>query len=347
MVTSINEVEVDNSKCANCKINFPENDSPSRLCFDCKELFIKYPIPKWIYVFAGIILLLMIVSLINVPKYLSSTIHLHKTEKYLSEKKYLSASKEIKLVLEKFPSHVTANSYALIAASYNFDVLSAFDAYAKIEGTKIDDRELLTEIENAIERVEGLYPTDTALYHFILNHTFNNSNELSQSLDSVRKNNLIEPLMMMEIADAYYKFEDYKKSDSVLTQLFTEKKEFPYAFLLMASVKRKLGKYEEGLIYCDQFLNLNSEYASAIVQKAKIELTRFQDKKAEEYIKQAEAIDSLDPYVIEVKVLHLFLSGDVRSSMLELEKLKKYDDSENKILYNRTYKILHKIEKYR
>src|ERR1700748_1128090 len=97
--------------CANCKIEPSLPGYPTPLCATCRNSFIKYPIPKWIYAFGAGILVVMIIALVRVPPYLSVAINLGKAQNAINARKYKTAEKALDKVLAKVPDNTEAQLY--------------------------------------------------------------------------------------------------------------------------------------------------------------------------------------------------------------------------------------------
>src|SRR5438876_7536287 len=89
--------------CANCGNPAVLNEYPTKLCTECREQFIRYPVPKWLWLFAGAIGVIVLFSLFTLPRSISVGVALEKGKKAERQHRYVTAQKEFEKVLEKVP----------------------------------------------------------------------------------------------------------------------------------------------------------------------------------------------------------------------------------------------------
>jgi len=69
-------VELQSSNlCINCGKCEADEKYPNKLCTDCRDSFIKFPIPLWIKIFAAAVGAVVLISMVTLPKSLSTSIH--------------------------------------------------------------------------------------------------------------------------------------------------------------------------------------------------------------------------------------------------------------------------------
>lgn len=300
----IQDDAIDPILCVNCKNNPFEGDFPTKLCVKCRKHFVKYPIPKWIWLFAGGILLLMVIGMIRMPKYISAAYHLSRAEKAIEERAYYTAQKkELLLVIEETPENVVANGNLLIAAAYNHNYILSSFAYQKLAGKELDDNELYASIQNAMQLVDDNYPSNTTVYRkiFVAKDSVDVLKQIYNLL--VTKNNLDQYIVGVYVADKLYEKELYKEAEQILEQVLKNKPDFYPAMGLMIAIKRNLGQYDQANAFCDKLIELNSEDVIAYAQKTRVEIKRKDDVKAAEYATKAMEIDSVSLYAMEAQAM--------------------------------------------
>src|SRR5262245_25927138 len=102
--------------CVNCGNPAILNQYPTKLCSECREKFIKYPIPKWIWAFAGGIALVVLIALFNLPHALGTGIAFAKGKKAEKDHRYLLAQQEFEKVVQKEPGYIEGQAHLMIAA---------------------------------------------------------------------------------------------------------------------------------------------------------------------------------------------------------------------------------------
>src|SRR6218665_2194258 len=153
----------DTGLCTSCGKNPPEAGNKNRLCGACRQKFIRYPIPVWIWIFAGAVLLLMLISLVRVPAYYSAALHLGRAEKAMDDRRYVTAQRELQQALAVFPYNSEMNGKLLIASGHNFDFATFSGAYNKIAAHNFTDKALLSEMEAMVVSLQSFFPKDSSL----------------------------------------------------------------------------------------------------------------------------------------------------------------------------------------
>lgn len=336
----IQEVATDSILCVHCKKSSFEEGYSTKLCLDCREQFIKYPIPKWIWIFAGVIVLIMIMSMIRMPKYVSAAYHLGRAEKAIDKKAFFTAQKELLIVVESFPDNLTANCNLLIAAARNHEYAMAVFAYNKITGKEIDDNDLYTVLQNSIQSVEADFPNDTSLLAKIV-LSKDSSNDLMQIYNFLAfKDNIDQHIAGVHIASKFYDRDLYLEADSILSKVLSKKSDYYPALSLMTGVKRNLKQYDMSIAICDRMLEENSEDILAISQKSKTELKRHQDAKAAEYAAEAMRIDPNNIYALEAQVMVDYYANRKTEVTAQLAKIVEAENGGDNIISTRVENLV-------
>src|SRR5436305_11145102 len=102
--------------CVACGNSQTLEEHPTRLCADCRQKFINYPFPKWIWLFGGGVLVIVIISLFTLPRNLAIGIALEKGKKAAHDHNYVTAEREFKKVVAKVPTYTEGNAQLMIAS---------------------------------------------------------------------------------------------------------------------------------------------------------------------------------------------------------------------------------------
>lgn len=332
--------------CINCKTRPATENAPNKLCPECREGFIKHPIPKWLFGFLAGIAVLMLISLYNMPGFVKTAIYMHRAQKALEGHYYKTALNESDKVLARYPRNIQANAIRMVASSYNLDVLRLTQASAALEGISIEDKGLYQDMTDAMARVNQYFPNDTIVYQRVSNFKADSAAVLKSFMNVISMKNELELCSKYILADKFYDIKAYHISDSLLQVILGVNREHIPALHLLAALKRNEEKYDEALGICDRLLAINHQDASALSQKARIEIKRHDDAMAGKYLAEAAEVDSTDLSVLETKAILQHLSGKSAESRQTLDKIKAADTEDGEI-YKRTYKVLYNIEKYR
>ncbi|RBQ11345.1 hypothetical protein [Pedobacter miscanthi] len=229
---SASESNFNESLCANCQLNIYEPGHAVNLCSDCRKKLIKFPIPKWIRFFALGILTVMVISLVRTQQYISAAIHLGKAENAIDQKHFLTAKRELALVLNKFPADFNANAYMMVASAYTFDFQAYQIAYAKIADVKTDDQDLFNTVNTASDYISQVFPKDTLMYKRIV-AVANDKVKLLAMVDSTD-----EIVLKVHIANFLYETKDYDHVEGIVNKVLATDPNFYQALSLLTAVKR-------------------------------------------------------------------------------------------------------------
>jgi len=341
------EHSVDDGLCKNCKTNpRTAGNHAFQLCQDCRLQLIRFPIPKWIWAFAGGVLLIMIAGLLRMPKYLSASIHLARGEKAMADHRYLTAEHELKKVAALFPARTDINGKLLIATAYNYDVTQYAQLVAKLEGQTIEDGELLEQMNTASQLIMQHFPQDTSLYARI-EKVKNDPDSLEYIYFSLAGKDDAAVAGYIA-ADHMYEMKLYRRSDSLLALVLQQNPSLYAAQGLRIATKRSLGDYETSLALCDELLKINKENLPIISAKARTELKRKNDRQARKYAYEAMAIDAHNISSLEAMAMCEFFAGKKDESNELLAEIRRSEqESGDTSISERLSKILSGQEIYR
>jgi len=336
------ENQLNESLCVNCQLNVYEPGHAINLCSDCRQSLIKYPIPKWIRFFAIGIIAVMVISLVRTQLYISAAIHLGKAENAIEQKQFITAQKELALVINKFPKDLSANAYMMIASAYNLDFAAYDAAYNQIADVKTEDESLLNRVNSASEFiVEGL-PKDTLLYQKVV-LAGKDKQRLLALIDSTEELGL-----KIHIANFLYDMKDYSHVEDIVNKVLATDAEFYPAIRLMSAVKRNTGHFDEAIAFCDRLLDINAQDIYAFSQKARIELKRKHDKDAAVFAAKAIELDPDNDSALEAKAMVDYFAGKRKESFSSLARIKVHEtESGDSTISKRLMPIINGSEIYR
>lgn len=252
--------------CVNCGNPAVLKEYPTKLCSECREKFIRFPVPKWLWAFAGALGLLLVFSLFSLPENIAAGIALEKGKKAEKRHLYVTAQREFKKVIEKEPSYVEAQSHLMKAAFYNLDFGTFGMALKSLEKKDIEDRELFSELDQLVVKSGNYFPKDSL-------------QQLTNRYDSLKTDlpdNVLLAYIIEHDTDVYAKFmytsrlydkKNYAVCDSISYKILETDPSFIPTLSLLTSSERETGNYPASVKYCERLLDINSEYSFAIGSK--------------------------------------------------------------------------------
>ena len=335
--------------CANCREELALVGYPNPLCGACREKFIKYPIPKWIYAFGAGVLVVMLVAMIRVPEYIELAMNMGKAQKAIEEHRYITAEKNLEKVLAKFPELEEAKAYMLIAASYNLHLELAQRMYSTLTNKKLTiDADVKREAEQAISFIAAMAASDTVMPARIAiaaNDSVSGLMALYKQVDSSNAQFKLSSEYL--IADKLFDLRKYHESKEIVINIIKEDRTSYSALALLAAIDRHLKNYDDAIKTCDKALEMfNREDVNVIAQKAKIELARGNNNKSAEYIEEALKIDPQSLAALEVKTLLKYFTGNKDESGKLLAEIRRVEPDSEKLVYFRTLRVLNGTETF-
>jgi tetratricopeptide (TPR) repeat protein len=289
--------EQEQTGCAQCAAPDVLDGYPTRLCASCRDTFVKFPIPKWLWLFAGAIGVIVLFSLFTLPKNISTGIALEKGKKAERAHRYVTAQREFEKVVAAVPGYTEGRAHMMIASFYNDDYSSFLQTYKTLENVPIEDKELFARLEGITDKAINYFPGDSM-------------RQLTAPYDS-SGTALPDTLLLRYIhghdgdlyAKGQYAFlligrDDYKGVDSVAATMLAVDETFDMALFLRSVAQRETGHYEASLKYCDQLLNINRESSKALASKARTLLKMKDDKEALKIALRACSLNEKDSYAI-------------------------------------------------
>lgn len=346
LLSTPQEREFDESLCANCQINIYEPGHKINLCSSCRKELINYPIPKWIKIFAIALVGVIIISIVRTQLYVSAAIDLGKAEKAIERKEYISAQRELAMVLAKFPDDITANANMIIAASYNFDGNAVNISSNRIVNKQFDDNELLANTNAAIDYASSMFSKDTVTIKKI--DSIGNNSAALIKLYSDLKAKGAENSLKIHIANYLFDLKDYNAVENILNEVLQNYPDYYSALSLKSALLRDSKRFDEAIATVNKMLAINTEDVYAISQKARIELKRKHDQQAAIYANEAMRIDPQNNSSLEAKAMVDFFAGRKKECLASLSTINAHMvSSGDSTISKRLTKIINGSQIYR
>lgn len=320
------ESKATSTSCANCDHPFVEPGHPTPLCRECREALIKYPIPRWLWLFAGGIALALLFNLSQLPRTLNTAFHLIRAEKAVDAHNFRTAATEAAIVLNEYPEHLEANAYSLIAAAYNFDQISFGKAARFLSGKNIEEHTLLQRLNASADYMDAFAPSDTSLSRRI---------DLLNGLPIEKHMEFFDTLVARNVASADIAYAGYmisstlsdldRHSDArrILESALHQVPAYYPASLLLISTYRQLDELEKANEICDELLERNHQDASAMSAKSRVELRLQHMDKAKALADGALALEPSLIHAVSSQALILHMEGKKAESRQLLITVKK------------------------
>ncbi len=312
--------------CANCDNPQVEHGHATPLCIECRQALIKYPIPRWLWLFAAGIALLLVYNIVKLPRYLNAALHLTYAEQGVHDRNYHTAYREAGLVLQDFPEHMEAHSYRLIAAAYKIDQTDFANEAIYLQGKSIEDEDLFAKMNVAADYITSIAATDTLLLpklHLAMELPLN---EQIRFFDSVAVND--ESVVNISycgvfVASNLMDAEELPQARRILEKSLDVSPGHYAASMSYISTLRQLGELEKANKLCDEILDRNHEDAYAMSAKSRVEMRLQHLDIAEDLAMEAIRLDPMSDHALASQALILHTKGKKAESRQLLSAVTK------------------------
>jgi hypothetical protein len=345
---SVIESQEDNAvrNCASCGQPAMEEEHPTLLCRECREKFTRYPIPVWIKAFAGGVGILLLFSLVTLPKNLSMGIHLERGERAEKQHKYLTAERELKKVLEKAPGNVEAKGHLLISSFYNQDYETFADMIKKLQQVNIDDNDLMDRMTGVMNKAAAYVSNDSF-------ENFKNTRPaLPQLADSAWEGyftrNPTDSYAATDYVQLLIDRKEYHRCDSILQSILDRDPEYFPALVSETSLKREEQDLEGALEYSRKLLAINSESAFGEASEVRTLLRQKKDRQALDLALKCYEKNDKSLYILSTLILAYHFNGrnGDRDALIKKARAAATDSSE-KVQVQYALDVIAKKEKFR
>jgi len=251
--------------CAGCGNPEILHGHSTKFCANCRNAYIKYPIPLWVKLFGVGIMVLMAVSFALSPKNFEAAIALSRAEKFENRQDYASEQRELRKAVEIAPNSVEILAHLLIASFYNADFVTYDEAIRKLGGKNFNDSELLKKVNDITAYTVDYFPSDSLVKMYerypkgIPDSTYARYTKLHPT----------DVYTQYAFASACFDKENYSKTDSLLAGVTTINPHHMYALFLRSITKREMNQLDSSVYFCDKLLQENHQSAMGLSSKAR------------------------------------------------------------------------------
>ncbi|BAV04373.1 hypothetical protein SAMN05421788_110100 [Filimonas lacunae] len=302
--------EVVNNGCIQCGHTITVPGHAHKLCYECREGFIKYPIPRNIKLFAAGVGVIVLIALISLPAQLSTGIHLKRAEQAKRERRYATAEAELEKVLANEPDYTEALGNLMVTSYHNNKFEKVVELYKKLEKRNFDNKELLAEINGCLTGMDAMYPLE------LMKTLVETYKELDSVPDAEFANYYRNYPKDLAAGASYIRRlmdkEMYSRCDTLLMGMEKENADYVPGLMLHVSVKRQLKQFDSAMYYCNRLLRQNEESSFGLSAKARILLQQKQTAEGYRVAEQAYKLFPGDSYVRTTMVLAYHVNNKVK-----------------------------------
>jgi len=313
MEENTNVQEPGSNICSHCSIRSINPAHLTALCDECREAFIKFPIPLWIKLFGAGVGVVLLFALFNLPSQLSTAIHLERGKNAAKSHKFLTAQKELRQALKTVPNSTEGQAYMMISSYYNLD-LEEFNTMATSIGSKsIDDHELYSWLEDVAGSATAFFPSDSFLVVMRAH-----GDAVDSIPDSVYEKFLAQfpedIFPLIQYASRIMDRDSIEKlrADSLLRHVLSVDKNQFVAMQLLSGLRREEGDLPGSLKYCEQLIESNQESSYGLSSKARTLLKMKKDKEALALAKNTYDMDNSSGYAQATLCLAYHFNGKLK-----------------------------------
>jgi tetratricopeptide (TPR) repeat protein len=285
----------ENNKCVNCGSSWIEQGHLTPLCSECRQSFIKFPIPPVIKIFSLVIIAIVLIAMIRLPNNISLGVHEARGEKALKNKQYLTAQREFKNVLKETPHYLDAKVNSALSSFYIQDYSSMLKDLNDLEGMEIEGQGLYADLLKATNELSNYFPSDSFLA-MQKNYADSSGNIPINEIQKFAIANPDDIYASIALASSLFDKKEYLKTDTILSNVLKKMPDHLTALALMTTLKREIKKFDESILYCNNLLSINRESIYGMSSKARTYLKMKKDQEALKLASQARDISNDDPY---------------------------------------------------
>jgi len=283
------------NKCINYGSSWIEQAYPTPLCSECRQSFIKFPIPSLIKIFSLVIVAIVLIAMVRLPNNISVGIHETRGEKALKNKQFSTAQREFKNVLKETPHYLDAQVNSALSSFYIEDYSSMLNNLNDLEGKKIEDQDLYADLLKATNQLSSYFPSDSflAMQKIYADTSGNIPVKEMQKFVSANPDDIYASIAL---SSSLFDKKEYLTADTILSKVLNKMPDHLTALELMSTLKRELNQFDESIAYCNKLLSINTESIYGVSSKARTYLKMQKDKEALKLALEAREINNDDLY---------------------------------------------------
>jgi tetratricopeptide (TPR) repeat protein len=307
--------------CAGCDHPVIEPGYPTPLCADCRQKFIRYPIPIGIKIFGACVAVLLIFAVAGVPKSLRAGVHYERGVSAVESKRFVTAQRELELALGDIPSFAEGKMYLALAAFYNMDMMTFYTLMQELQGEKVEDESLYRQLTEVSAKTASYLPSDS---FYVLLDKYHAADSIPPfELDAYVHRYPLEAYSNALYAKNLLEADQYTASDSLLSFILRDYPDHRGVLNLKVSAKRYLKQYDSAMYYSDRIISLNRESGYGIASKARTMLNQKRDTEALQWALNAVQADGKDAYAKATLVLAYHFNSKITERDQLIDQLKK------------------------
>ncbi len=295
--------------CKQCGIRPVAEGSSTPLCEECRELYIKRPMPFYIKLFLVFIIAAIGYSAWQLPTVIKYNVAYQQGRNFEAERKYMSAQKAYQMAQEHYPDSIKIR-YGLIKCNYyNTDNDALYKNLEYMEGRTIDEGPMYDELQRIYDETAALHiPNEEISNNYDMIVELSLEEKIQYLEEFLKKNPVESDYSRYELANLYMTAKRYEASENMILKL---RKKYPLNAMITIQhmdVYISQGRYDEATRIGRSLLQINHEDIIAYLRLTGIELDQEKYESALDYVEQAMAIDADDTYVMAVKNISPSLS---------------------------------------
>lgn len=303
--------------CTKCGSPDYEDGYVNNHCRECRREMSRYPIVSWVRWMALGVAALFVLSLFNMPQALKATLAYNKGNQLMEARKFVSAEKTFREILQRYPSNFKMNANYAIAAFYNehYDIAdSVLDLW---RDRHIEDADMLDKVNGLIRLAKFYNLAEDSVYSLLEDAV--DTKERIRIMNAYHITHKEEIAAKLVLATYYQQDSNYKAVISLCEEIRLLEPHITFGHSLLARAYCEEKQFEKGLQVCDHLLSHHAESLPGLLLKAKILLKQKQDKQALLFAQQAYDLEPANAGAIRFLGLAAYFNGN-KATLTEMEK---------------------------
>ena len=301
--------EPDVPVCGSCQNPDVVPGHPMLLCSNCRAYFIKYPIPLWVKLFGAGVGVVLIISLIWLPRNMGAAIALSRAEKAEKELNFLTSQQELEKAKKVAPKSIEVLGHLMIASFNNEDFNTLFDALKAMGDKSVEDTALYNQLSYIMSEARYYTPSDAFAKEFA---SYQNRPVPDSAYRRFIKQQPSDINAMLSLANLYVQQNNYRPADTLLSRVMVIDNEFIPAINLKSKVKREIGQPDSSIYYCNKLLAMNHQSLYGLSAKARTLLKTGKLENGTQLAKQCYELSHTEPYNLATLTIAYHLSKNYK-----------------------------------